>query len=173
MKKFVALVSSILLIGSTAVYAADVSKGSANVAVVNMQQVLQQSPKVSELSKKLQSQFKERQEKLDLAQKSLQEELDKFKKDSATMNPQNRDATQKKVADDRANLVKQVVAFQQDLNKKQGEAMQSIMGQMNEIISGMAKKNGYTLVLDSQAVVYSTEGTDITKEVAKLFEGKK
>ena len=55
------------------------------VAVVNVQQVLQQSPRVAELSKKLESEFKDRQTKIGDEQKALQDELDKFKKESPTM----------------------------------------------------------------------------------------
>lgn len=174
MKKLVALVGSligsILLIGSTTVFAADNNLGP--IAVVNVQQVIQQSPKVAELSKKLQNQFKARQEKLDAAQKSLQAALDKFKKDAPGMSESARDAMQKKITDDRANLVKQVVAFQQDVQKEQGKAMQSIISQMNDIISSIAKKNNYSLVLNSEAVVFSNNSTDITKDVAKEFDKK-
>ena len=178
MKKVLAFVGSILLAGSMAVYAApDASKNISKmdltkIAVVNMQQVLQQSPKVAELSTKLQNQFKSRQQKLDAAQKSLQDELDKFKKDSATMADKDRDAMQKKITDDRASLVKDVVAFQQDLNKEQGKVMQGILGQLNDIISKVAKQNNYTLVLDAQAVVYATDAADITKQVSKAFNEK-
>ena len=177
MKKVLALVGSILLAGSMAVYAApdvkNISKMDlTKIAVVNMQQVLQQSPKVAELSTKLQNQFKARQQKLDVAQKSLQDELDKFKKDSATMSDKDRDAMQKKITDDRASLVKDVVAFQQDLNKEQGKVMQGILGQLNDIISKVAKQNNYSLVLDAQAVVYATDAADITKQVSKAFNEK-
>ena len=57
MKKVLALVSSILLMGGMQAYAAD---QTSNIAVVNVQQVFQQSPKIAELNKKLQSQFKGR-----------------------------------------------------------------------------------------------------------------
>ncbi len=58
---------------------------SIKVAVVNVQQVLQQSPRVAEVSKKLEGEFKNRQAKINDEQKSLQDELDKFKKESPTM----------------------------------------------------------------------------------------
>jgi len=172
MKKVLALISSILLIGGTQAYAADATKVGdlGNIAVVNVQQVLQQSPKIADINKKLQDQFKTRQQKLLADQKALQDEMDKFKQESPTMNQKDKDMMQKKIADDQSTLVKQVTAFQQDLNKEQNKQMQTVLGQLNGIISGLAKKNGYNLVLDSQAVIYAKDSSDITKDVAKEFD---
>lgn len=139
------------------------------VAIVNVQQVLQQSPRVATLSKKLEGDFKDRQTKIGDEQKALQDELDKFKKDSATMTQKDRDATQKKISDERAELVKKVVAYQQDLQKEQNKIMQGLLGDLNKIVSGIAKTQSYALVLDSQAVIFAADGNDITKDVASQF----
>jgi outer membrane protein len=168
MKKVLALLSSILLFAGTQAYAADAAK----IAVVNVQQVLLQSAKVAEVNTKLQDQFKPRQEKLAGQQKALQDEFDTFNKNSSTMKAADRDTTEKKLNDEKANFLKEAGAFQKEVNAEQNKAMQSILKQLSGIISDLAKKNGYSLVLDSQAVVYSADATDITKDVAKDFNGK-
>lgn len=172
--KLVASVGSLLLSAMliSPAFAADATAPSLKIAVVNVQQVLQQSTRVSDLSKKLEEQFKPRQQKLNDEQKGLQDEVDKMKKDSATMAQKERDATQKKVEGERASLVKQVVAYQQDLNKEQNKIMQSLMSDLNGIVSGIAKKNSFNLVLDAQAVVYAPDSTDITKQVGEQFNKK-
>jgi outer membrane protein len=168
MKKVLALASALLLMGATQAFAADTS----NIAVVNVQQVFQQSPKIAELNKKLQSQFKPRQDKLVAAQKTLQDELDKFKKESPTMSQKDKDNLQKKIVDDQSNLAKDASTFQQDLAKEQGKVMKGVLAELNEVISSLAKKNNYSLVLDSQAVIYAQDSSDITKEVSKEFDKK-
>jgi outer membrane protein len=142
------------------------------VAIVNVQQVLQQSPRVQDLSKKLESQFKPRQTKINDEQKALQDSVDKFKKESPTMSQKDRTAQEKSISDTRANLVKEVVAYQQDLQKEQNKIMQGILNDLNSIVSSIAKSQSYTLVFDSQAVIYAADGTDITKDVAKQFNNK-
>jgi outer membrane protein len=156
----------------TAAPAATSTVAQPRVAVVNVQQVLQQSPRVAELSKKLESQFKPRQTKINDEQKALQDALDKFKKESPTMTQKDRAATEKKISDSRADLVKQVVAYQQDLQKEQNKIMQGILADLNNIVSTIAKAQSYTLVFDSQAVIYAADGNDITKDVAKQFNSK-
>jgi len=159
----------ILAAGMNVAMAADTMK----VAVVNVQQVLQQSPRVTALSKKLEDKFKNRQTKLNTEQKTLQDQLDKFKKESPTMSKTKRDATEKKITDERSALVKEVVAYQQDLQQEQNKVMQGILEDLNGIVSQIAKKQSYNLVLDAQAVVYTANGNDITKDVATEFNKKK
>lgn len=168
-KKAGILVGTLLLAaGLNVANAADLK-----VAVVNVQQVLQQSPRVTALSKKLEDKFKNRQTKLNKDQKELQDKLDKFKKDSPTMSKKNREAAEKKITAERSSLVKEVVAYQQDLQKEQNKVMQGILDDLNGIVSTVAKKDKYNLVLDSQAVVFSANGNDITKKVAEQFNKKK
>lgn len=164
--------AAVLALGIGVCQAADAPASQIKVAIVNVQQVLQQSPRVAALSKKLEGEFKDRQTKINDEQKALQDQLDAFKKDSTTMSQKDRDATQKKIATDRSELVKQVVAYQQDLQKEQNKIMQGILGELNGIVSGIAKSQSYALVLDSQAVIFAADGNDITKDVAKQFNSK-
>lgn len=172
-QKFGMLVGAVLVAtGMNVCQAADTSMAMASqikVAVVNVQQVLQQSPRVAQLSKKLENDFKDRQTKIGDEQKSLQDQLDKFKKESPTMTQKDRDSTQKRISDERAELVKKVVAYQQDLQKEQNKIMQGVLNDLNGIVSGIAKKQSYSLVFDSQAVIFALDGNDITKEVSKQF----
>ncbi|MFZ2315103.1 MAG: OmpH family outer membrane protein [Gammaproteobacteria bacterium] len=173
------IVKKLSILASVVLFAAGIEVCQAadatqmRVAVVNVQQVLQQSPRVADQSKKLEGDFKSRQTKINDEQKALQDELDKLKKDSTTMSQKDRDAMQKKIANDRSELVKKVVAYQQDLQKEQNRIMQGILGDLNGIVTTIAKAQGYTLVLDSQAVIFAADGNDITKDVAKQFNDKK
>lgn len=167
-KKVSLFVGAVALATGMTVCQADEMK----VAVVNVQQVLQQSPRVAAMSKKLESQFKDRQTTINNEQTTWQNQLDAFKKDSPTMSDSQRKATEKKLTDQRADLVKEVVAYQQDLQKEQSKVMKSILTDLTSVVSGIAKSSSYTLVLDSQAVVYPGNSTDITSNVAKEFNAK-
>lgn len=169
MKKMLAILGSVLLVSSLPAYAADAAP---TIAVVNVQQLFQTSPKIADLNKQLQGKFKPRQDKLIAAQKSLQDELDKYKKESPTMSQKDKDAMQKKISDDQASLQKDATAFQQDLNKEQSKIMKGVLADLNKIISDMAKSSNYQLVLDSQAVIYAVDAADITKQVEKAFDSK-
>lgn len=173
MKKMLAIFSSLLLIGATQAFAADTTTTTqSTIAVVNVQQLFQQSPKIADLNKQLQTKFKARQDKLVTLQKSLETEKEKYRKESPTMAEKDKTALQKKITDDQSALAKEAVAFQKDLNAEQGKVMKNVLSQLNDVISGLAKKNNYSMVLDSQAVIYSADSSDITKQVAKEFDNK-
>ncbi len=171
MKKVVAILGLAFLMGGSVGAFADSSKLPA-IATVNVQEVFQESPRIADLNKKLQDQFKARQEKLLAAQKNLQDEMDAFKKDSETMSKKEKDRMQKKIVSDQTALSKDANAFQQDLSKEQKKMMNDVLSDLRNIISGIAKKNNYSLVLDAQAVVYSPDSKDITKDVAKAFDNE-
>lgn len=171
-KKVSLLVSALFLTAGIAGVSQAANTPTIKVAVVNVQQILQQSPRVVELSKKLEAQFKNRQAKIGDDQKALQVELDKFKKESPTMAQKQRDDIQKKIASERSNLVKKVVSYQQDLQKEQNKIMQGILTDLNGIVSNIAKNQAYALVLDSQAVIYASDNKDITSDVSKEFNSK-
>jgi len=173
-KKIGILVSSLLLVAGTCQAAnAAATPGDLKVAVVNVQQVLQQSPRVTQLSKKLEGEFKDRQAKIGDEQKALQDMMDKFKQESPTMSQKDKDAMQKTITANRSALVAKVVAYQQDLQKQQTKIMQGVLSDLNGIVTSIAKSQNYALVLDAQAVIYSMNGNDITKDVAKQFNALK
>lgn len=173
MKKVLAAVAgSLLLIGLHPVYAADAATTGPTIAVVNVQQLFQSSPKIADLNKQLQDKFKARQDKLLASQKTLQDELDKLNKEGPTMSKKDKDALEKKVTADKQDLSKDAASFQQDLGKEQNKVMKGVLGQLNDIIAKVAKKNNYSVVLDSQAVIYSADNADITKQVSEEFDKK-
>lgn len=175
MKKFArqltTLVAAVAISGFASVsFAEEVAN---KVATVNIQQVLQQSQRVASLSKKLEEQFKPRQQKLNDQQKSLQDEIEKFRKTGKTMSQKDQESAQKKINDDRADFLKQAMAYQQDVNKEQAKIMQGIQGDINTIVGDIAKKSSYNMVLDAQAVIFAANSVDITKDVEKAFNDKK
>jgi len=174
MKKVLALVSSIILLGASSVYAAPAanSTGKATIAVVNVQQLFQNSPRIADLNKKLQEKFKVRQEKLMTSQKSLQGDMEKLKKESPTMSKKDQETLKNKITKEQTTLAKEAADFQQDLNKEQGKVMKDVLAQLNSVIAKIAKSKDFTLVLDSQAVIYAADKADITSQVSKEFDKK-
>ena len=127
MKKMLAAVAgSLLIMGVNPVYAADAAATGPAIAVVNVQQLFQSSPKIADLNKQLQDKFKSRQDKLLASQKTLQDELDKLNKEGPTMSKKDKDALEKKVTTDKTDLSKEAASFQQDLGKEQNKVMKGV-----------------------------------------------
>jgi outer membrane protein len=56
-------------------------------------------------------------------------------------------------------------AQQKDLSEKSRKAIEGIKEEIRAVISAQAKKKGYTLVIESQALLYSSADLDITTQV--------
>ncbi|HVE44801.1 MAG TPA: OmpH family outer membrane protein [Gammaproteobacteria bacterium] len=168
------LAGSVGVCQAAAVAAVDANYNSApiKVAVLNVQSVLEGSKYVDDLRKKLEGQFRGRQTAINNEQKTLQDEIDKLKKDEPTMGQKEKDAAEKKISNERAGLVKEVVSYQKDLQTEQQKIMKGILAKLNAIVSSLANKKSYYLVLDSQAVVFAKDGVDLTKDVSDQFNGK-
>ncbi|WP_373778792.1 OmpH family outer membrane protein [Glaesserella sp.] len=86
------------------------------------------------------------------------------------------DALQKRETAFRKNVEefqKQFGGIQRGLAEKQAKIQQSIMGEVEKAIADTAKAKGFTLVLDSTAVLYTqNEANDLTEEVFKALGGQ-
>ena len=56
-------------------------------------------------------------------------------------------------------------AQQKDLSEKSRKAIEGIKEEIRAVISAQAKKNGYTLVIESKALLYSSPDLDISTQV--------
>ena len=139
------------------------------VAVVDVQSILQSSPKVAAANKTLQNRFKTEQNNLVTSEKKFQDDAMKFRKDSSVMRKKDRDNLEKKLIDERKALQAKQMEFQQRVMEAQNQEMQKIVGELRSIVNTVANSKGYDMVIQSNAVVYTDKKFDLTEDVSKLF----
>ena len=160
----VAFVST--LMGFSAAQAADYKIG-----VVNVARILEASPQADEARKKLQKEFAARDTKLVGAQKELKALEDRMQKDGAIMSETERGRVERDVMAKTRDIKRETQEFQEDVNFRRNEEMAIINQKIGEAISGLAKEQGFDLVL-GQGLAYASEKVDITDQViAKLKSG--
>lgn len=172
LKIFKVIIPAALLLSASMAYAADSSApavatapAAIKIGVLDMQQIMQQSPQVATLNKQLQSQFQPRQQKIVAAQKSLQDEMGKLNKDSTVMSASDRSSLQDKIISDRASFQAMVQSYQQDLQSAQNQAMQKFMADLQTAVGKVAKQDKYTLIVQRAAVPYLDPSLDVTNQV--------
>lgn len=168
MKKVVVLLASVFAVFvSAAAYADDMKIG-----VVDVRQVLQKSPQVAQMQAKLQQEFGARDKQIQQAQQQLQANVEKLNRDGSVMSANDRNALIKSTQTEQQNLRSMQMEFQKDVYAKQNAAMQTILGQVQEVVTKVAKEKGLTLVLSKEAVAYANNDTDITSEVISQVDKK-
>ncbi len=155
------------LLGFSVAYAADEAAvpATSKIGILDMQQVMKESPQVAALNKQLQDQFKPRQEKIVAAQKSMQSEIEKFKKDSSVMNNADKTKLEEKINTEQMAIAKMGQSFQQDLSKAQGESMQKFMGNLQTAVDSVAKQGKYSVIVNRAAVPYFDPSLNVTQQV--------
>lgn len=169
MKKMIFSMCSamVLALSSPIAMAADMKLG-----VVDLRQVLQKSAQMAALNKQLETQFKPREDKIKAAQKALQADEDKFKKEESTMSASDKSKLQDKIIAERTALQGLVATFQQDLGTAQNQGMQKLLTDAGAVIADLGKKDDYTLIVSKEAAFYSKDGMDMTAKVSEVLAAK-
>lgn len=119
---------------------------------------------------KLNTEFKVKQDAAAALQKKLVEQSDKYNRDAAVMSDDDKKKMQASFAKDQADFQR----MSADLNKARGDRgnqeLEKLLAQVKAASADIAKKMGYTAVLQRAAAIYvADETTDITDQVmAKL-----
>ncbi len=178
MKKILGLslvLSTALAFSGIAIAADGASTSTApesSVAVVQIAKVLHDSPQVKKDVEQLKAQFKKDQDAIQAKQDALQKKMADFKKNEAVTSSAEKAKTEKALAEERQALIKEIGDFQQKLTAAQKAMMDVVFKELNEVIQAVAKERHFSVVLDSQFVLYAVPTQDITADVEKAFDAK-
>lgn len=139
------------------------------VGVLNLQKVLQTSPKVQKIRKALRAEFKPRSDKVKAAAAKLKKEMDKLYRDSAVMSQKDRQKLQDQITRDRRQVQALQASLQQDAGIKQRRKMQSFLENVNKKLQDLAKKEKYDLILLKGSLPYASSRIDVTDKLIKLL----
>lgn len=162
MKKFrlLLLPVAVLLLSPLAVFADDMK-----IAVVDLQEILQQAPQVTSANQSLKKEFAPQEQKIVAQQKQIQADQDKLQANASSMSEAERIKLQKQVTSEKDQLTKDFTNFRQALIAAHDKEMQTVITQVNNTIEAVAKEQKISLVLQKQSVLYSDQQFDLTSQV--------
>jgi Skp family chaperone for outer membrane proteins len=165
MKKLILLVSSLFLsLGLSSAYAAP---DTLKIGIIDMSQILQKAPLMVTLNDNLVKKFKSRQDEINGANKTLQDEAAQLQYNSNTLNEIDRTKLQNKILSDKANVQILDASFQRDLAIAKDEAMQTFMAKFTQVIRKVAKDGKYDIIEQRTNLAYVNNDLDITGELLK------
>lgn len=165
MKKFVTILLTTMVILSTSV----ASAAQLKIGVVDVHQILQKSPEVASINKKLKTQFQPREEKIARAQKHLQSQAEKLERDGAVMSTSDRQKLAADVAKSRRSLYRLQQDFHDDLTVAERQATQKLMSRVQAAINKIAKADHYDLILQRSGTPFASNSIDVTQKVLKTL----
>lgn len=136
-----------------------------NIAVVDIGKVLREIPQRKTIEAKLKGEFDSRIREVQRLETEGQSLTAQLKKNESFMSAEDRTKSQRRLAELQADYNLKGQALQEDQRRRFGEEQQKIFEQIQTAVTSIAKSEGYDLVLNKQAVVYSNDKNDISAEV--------
>lgn len=152
-----------LFLFSISTFAADTLK----IGVVDLQKIMQNATRVKHINADLKKKYDQRKSTILSKQNALKTKIKNFQRDSAVMKASKRDSLQQKIANEERDFQRMQQDFQQDLAADQNRMMQEFLTHLKDVVETYSRGQGYDLVLQKDAVPYTSERVDITDNVLK------
>ena len=158
----------IALMASSAV----VNAAEQKIAVVDVASVFQQLPQREKVARQLESEFKSRASELQSLEKRIRDRMEKLQRDGSTMSNSDRTKAERDIAQMQADFNLKGRALEEDSRRRQAEERNKILRQVQDAVKAIANKEGYSAVIDTNAVVFARPDMDISSQVIKMVGNK-
>jgi outer membrane protein len=163
-----------LVLGANAFAApAPAAAGSSRVALVNMQEAIRATGDGKKAEATLRKEMEDMQKKLQAEGKKIQDSMEDLRKQAMVMDEKTRREKEEAVQQQIMKLREQEAKNSQKFQERDQQISGPIVKKLREIVAGVSKEKGYTLVIDVGNVVYAQDQDDITAEVIKRYDSKK
>jgi outer membrane protein len=143
------------------------------IAVINVPRIMQEIPQGKAVEAKLKSEFSSRISEMQRLETEGQTLAAKLKKDEAFMAADERTKLQRRLAELQADFNLKGQALQEDQRRRFNEEQKKVLNKVQDAIDGIAKAQGYDLILNGQSVVFGAEKLDISAQVIQQVSKSK
>lgn len=140
------------------------------IAIVDISSIFQELVKTTETVKQLENTLKNRAIDLQKEENDLQNKINDLQRDASTMKVSERIKIEKKLLKQRAEFASKAQIFEQDNRRLHIAEHNKILKKIHNIIQNIAVNKGYNMVIDTNAIAFSTQIKDITSDVLKQVQ---
>ena len=142
-----------------------VSAHAVDIATVDLAKVMSEIPQSKAIKSKLNTEFDSRIREMQRMETEGQTLAVKLKKDESFMSAAERTKSQRRLSELQAEFNVKAQALQEDQRRRYGEEQKKVIEKIKTAVDSIAKSEGYEMVLNRQAVLYTEDKYDISKEV--------
>jgi outer membrane protein len=141
-----------------------ISYADLKIGVVDIPAVLEKAPQAEKAKKRLEQEFKPRDNQLVAQQKEIQSMEEKFNKDSSVMSDSKRNSMERDIQNKKRDAKRSQQEFSEDFNTRRNEELGKLQRRIVEAIRAIAKEQEFDLIL-TDGVIYSNEQMKITSQL--------
>lgn len=141
------------------------------IGFVNTDRIFREANLAKAAQTKLEQEFSRREKEVQGLAAQLKTASEKFERESPTLPDAQRGARQRQLVEQDREFQRKQREFQEDLNLRKNEELQSVLERANRVIKQVAEAEKYDLVI--QEAVYINPKHDITDKVLSGLNGGK
>lgn len=164
MKQWIKAASLSLVILSSSMYA-QAADAAQKIGYVSTGQAMAQLAKRYNVAEKLRGEFKDRIDELRGIESKIKAKVDKVKRDGELMSASERTQIKREMASLESNYKLKAKALQEDQRRRGAEEEQKLVQKIRKAIQDVAKKEGYDIIVDANAVLFASPKDDLSTKV--------
>jgi outer membrane protein len=141
------------------------------IGFVNLERILRDSNSAKAAQTKLEQEFSRREKEVQGLAAQLKTASEKFEREAPTLPEAQRTTRQRQLVEQDRDFQRKQREFQEDLNMRKNEELQSVLERANRVIRQVAEAEKFDLVI--QEAVYINPKHDITDKVLSGLNGSK
>ena len=135
---------------------------------VSTERILRDAAPAQRAQKKIEAEFKKRDDELARMAEQLKRMQDDLDKNSVTMSETQRRTREREFSDLNRDFQRKQREFREDLNQRRNEELAQVVAQANQVIQQIAEQEKYDIIF--QDAVFHSPRIDITDKVIKALE---
>lgn len=140
------------------------------IDLVALERTLLATPAGKRANAKMEQSLKAKQAEFDKKRNDLQKVIAEFEKQRSMLKPEVAAKREQEYGERMRELQEYYVKLQSDLANEQAKLIQEVVKQAEPVIKQVAQEQGYTMIMNRAAVVWASDGLDITAEVNKRIK---
>lgn len=140
------------------------------IGFVNTERVLRDAAPAQRAQKKIEAEFKQRDQELAQIAAQLKTKQDEIERSSVTMSDSQRRAKEREFGELNREFQRRQREFREDLNQRRNEELAQVVEEANRVIRRIAEQDELDVVI--QDAVYANPRIDITEKVIKALDDK-
>ncbi|HOK57222.1 MAG TPA: OmpH family outer membrane protein [bacterium] len=145
---------------------------SGKIGYVDIKKVFDNYDEAKKTEEKFKKEIDEAQKNLDKLQDEVKKMQEDYEKKKSMMKPEEQTKKENEIKAKVQELSKKWMETKQKLDDRGKELENQIFEDIKKAIADYAKKNGFSMVVDSRLILYGESAVDLTDEVIKLINKK-
>ena len=145
--------------------------GGSKFGFVHTERILRDAAPAQRAQKKIESEFKKRDQELAQIAGELKRMQDDLDKNSMTMSETQRRSKEREFGDLNRDFQRKQREFREDLNQRRNEELAQVVAEANRVIKQIAEQEKFDIIF--QDAVFASPRIDITDKVIKALDSGK